>query len=84
LKTLDASTHPQLEPWLLELVMANVRSWRTTPRLYPTDPALLQHGAITLELIEESLRVGIRELVVPGFKELGLPTQAITDWLEAQ
>ncbi len=74
LSSLHATERAQLSSWLPGLVRANLRMWRDASRLDPSDTALLQHGALSFELVERGLRAALRDLVLPGFEQLGMAT----------
>jgi len=82
LATLDAPGRAEFQPWLIPLVRDNLQMWRSTPRDYPTNPALVSQGALTTELLEGALQAATRELVVPGLQHLGISTDALARWLE--
>jgi hypothetical protein len=82
---LDAETRAALAPWLYNLTRSNVRTWRTTPRDYPPaaiTPLLVAHGALSAELLEGAILTALRELVIPGFAQVGLSTDRIARWVE--
>lgn len=81
LATLAPEARQALVPFLPELLDANLRSWRTSDRAYPSDRALVAHGALTAELIEEALATALRTLVFPGFAHLGMPTDQFAGWM---
>ena len=68
---------------LLSLVRANRKVWRETPRSEPTADALLGHGALSAELIDQAVLVAIRDLVIPGFDQAGFEVAPIARWLRA-
>jgi len=74
LSSLHARERAQLASWLPGLVRANLRMWRDASRLEPSDATLVQHGALSRELVERALRSGLRDLVLPGFEQLGVAT----------
>jgi len=74
LGTLTQAERAELSPWLPRLVRANLRMWRDASRLDPGDRALYAHGALSRELVERGLRAALRDLIVPGFEQLGLVT----------
>jgi hypothetical protein len=69
-----------LGPWVLSLVQANLRTWRTTPREYPSDEALVSQGALSRKLLETALRNALETLVIPGLQHVGLPTAEVVEW----
>lgn len=83
LAELDAGVRDSLGPWLLPLTRANVRMWRTTPRDYPSRPELVEHGALTRELLEGAIQAALRDLVIPGFTRLELQTEPLRRWADA-
>lgn len=66
----------------LGLTRANLKMWRETPRSYPSRPELVEQGALSLDLIEHALLGAIRELVIPGFEQLGVETARLGQWLD--
>jgi hypothetical protein len=79
--TLDTQQRKVLSHWLIPLAQANVRMWRETPRDYPTSEHLVEHGALSREMIDRALSTALRELVAPGFRELGVDTSVLEDYL---
>lgn len=82
LSSVDASTRAAVAPWLPEMAVANLRMWRTAPRGYTEAPALLAHGAADRHEVDRALRVGLRDLVLPGFAHLGFDVAPLARWLD--
>lgn len=76
----SAARRKSLAPWLFSLAHANLKMWRDTPRAYPADAALHRHGAPPAEAVERALVGAVRDLVIPGFASLGLPTGPLATW----
>jgi hypothetical protein len=83
LTSLDAKARTELGPWLLPLARANIRLWRETPRPYDESPVYTAHGAPTAGAAEGSLVTALRDLMIPGFARLGLPTARLEAWVAA-
>ena len=83
LASLAPSARASMGPWVLALVQANLYTWRTTSRQYPTDDALLAHGALGLALLEGALRTALETLILPGLAHVGLPTDDVHRWVAA-
>lgn len=65
------------------MAIANLRMWRDAPRQYPDDARLAAHGAPSASVVEEALLMAFRDLIVPGFDELGVSTTETRAWLES-
>jgi hypothetical protein len=78
---LDEAARRAVEPWLLPMVRANLKMWRSAPRPYSTDSAVHRHGAPPLDAVEASLRGAVAELLIPGFGQFGLATEPLRAWL---
>lgn len=83
LATVDRGAKDAVARRALGLTRANVKMWRETPRSYPSRPELVVQGALTRDLIEGALRLAVRDLVIPGFQQLGLDTAAVSAWVDA-
>ncbi len=83
LGTLSAEERAAVQPWLFALVHGNMRTWRDTERAYPSDDSLVAHGAISRSLLERALQLALRDLIIPGFKQLGFDTAEIERWAQA-
>lgn len=79
----SAEERAQVAARMVSLTRANVAMWRDTPRAYPSDGELLAQGALSRELIESAVLAAVRDLVIPGFSQLGMPTRALERWLAA-
>lgn len=69
-----------LAPWLLEVLRANVRSWRETDRAAPEDASLAAHGAVLSGSVDVALEAALRDLVAPGMSALGLWSAELEAW----
>jgi hypothetical protein len=81
LARLDPAQRAVIGPWLLPMVRANLRMWRTTPRPYPVDGALHRHGAPSALVVEAALIGAITDVIAPGLEHFQLPTEPIHAWL---
>jgi hypothetical protein len=82
LASVDRETRRAVGRWLPAMAIANLRMWREAPRTYPDDPRLAEHGAPPLHVVEQALLVAFRDLVIPGFEEMGIATTDLRAWLE--
>ena len=73
----------KVERWIPALARGNLKMWRQTPRRYATSLALMEQGALSAETTEETLLSAIRDLVIPGFDQLGCSTLEVRRWLES-
>jgi hypothetical protein len=84
LGSLDARTRAEIGKWLLPMAYLNLRIWKQES---PYDPmhsdALTAHGAPPASVLHAALVDALRSLIVPGLKELRMPTDAIEKWLDA-
>jgi hypothetical protein len=76
----SSSEKAQLTPWLVPMVQANVNMWRAADRATPSDESMVRHGAISPKLVDDALVVAIRDLVIPGFKHVGVDTRTLEKW----
>lgn len=81
LATLSGAERAELQPWLLQLVRANLKMWRDADRPYPTGASLEAQGAMSRALLEGAVLDGIEHVVIPGLEHVGLQTSEIAGWL---
>ncbi len=74
----------QIVAWLPSLANANLRMWRESPRKYPSRELFAGHGAPSEPVIAGALATAFRELIIPGFEHLGMPTGALHTWMDAE
>jgi hypothetical protein len=82
LASVDDAMRNEVGKWLPKMAIANLRMWRDAPRRYPDDPRLAAHGAPSSTVVEEALQMALRDLIVPGFEEVGISTTETRAWLE--
>jgi hypothetical protein len=80
--SLDRDTREQVQTWLPEVAVANLRMWRQAPRRYADDDTLAAHGAPSASVVEEALRMAFRDLILPGFEQLGIDVERLQKWLD--
>ena len=84
LASVDDRTRAEVGRWLLPMAYLNLRVWKKES---PYDPrhsdALARHGAPPASVLHEALVDALRSLILPGLKELRMPTDAIEKWLDA-
>jgi hypothetical protein len=84
LATLDAATRREVAGWLLPMAYLNLRTWRYET---PPDPThteqLTAHGAPAPEVIHEALVNALRQIILPGLKQVGVPTELLERWLDS-
>ncbi len=82
LASASAETRDQVGRWLLPMAYLNLRIWKEES---PTDPEhlpeLSAHGAPPGEVIHEALVDALTTLIVPGLRELGVPTAPVERWI---
>jgi hypothetical protein len=81
LATVSPEIRAAAAPWMLPMVKGNIRMWLETLEPEGQSVALAHHGAPPPDALEASLLAATRQLVVPGLRALGMPTQAIDTWL---
>jgi hypothetical protein len=80
---LDEATRAEVGRWLLPMAFLNLRIWRYETPLDPTHTeALTDHGAPAPEVIHEALADALRELILPGLRQLGIATDGLAKWLD--
>jgi hypothetical protein len=82
LASVDERTRADVIPWLPSMAIANLRMWREAPRKYPDNPELAAHGAPPLDAVERALLTAFRELIIPGFEQLGMAVPELRAWLD--
>lgn len=70
----------EVAPWLLSMAKANLRMWRESPRPYPASDLLNAHGAPSEGVVKDALDTAFRQLIIPGFEHMGMPTQELHAW----
>lgn len=84
LASTSAETRRQVGAWMLPMAYLNLRLWKEESPIDPEQPAeLAAHGAPPGELIHEALVDALKTLIVPGLRELEVPTAALERWIEA-
>lgn len=81
LAALEPRLRAAVGPWLPALGRSNLRMWRESPRDYPATADFVTQGAPSGELIESALLRALRDLILPGFEALALPTAPLAAWL---
>jgi hypothetical protein len=83
LASLPEATRTEVARWLLPMAFLNLRTWREHS---PDDPrhhdAWTLHGAPRADVTHAALVDALRTLIVPGLKELRMPTDALERWLD--
>lgn len=82
LAAMNLRTRQAVAAWLPEMAIANLRMWRSTPRLYASDDVLARHGAPREAVVADALVAAFRDLILPGFDRLGIDTLAMQQWLD--
>lgn len=84
LASVSDQTRREVNRWLLPMAFLNLRTWRGET---PDDPshadALAGHGAPSAAILHPALVDALRTLIVPGFRELRMNTDALERWLDA-
>lgn len=76
-----AEVRRQVAPWLPSLAKANLRMWRESPRTYPSRDLFADHGAPSEAIIANALTTAFRDLIIPGFEHLDMPTASLHTWM---
>lgn len=79
LHTLDEQLRRELSEWLVPLTVCNLREWRRID--LPEDDVLAAHGVPPREVALRALEEAVHELLVPGFRHVGLDTRALERWV---
>ena len=66
--------------WLPELLHTMFEYWKSLGSA-PTPPAVLAHGCLPLERLEELIFVAFEDIALPGFQHVGIDTRAAADYL---
>lgn len=82
LASTSADTRRRVGPWLLPMAYLNLRVWREESPIEPEHPRELgAHGAPPGEVIHDALLDALTTLIVPGLRELDVPTAALERWI---
>jgi hypothetical protein len=82
LASIPAETRRQVGPWILPMAYLNLRLWKEESPIDPEHlPELGAHGAPPGEVIHEALVDALTTLIVPGLRELDVPTAAVERWI---
>lgn len=79
LMTAPPALRAELSEWLVPLTVCNLREWRRLE--LPDDDALSAHGVPPMEVARAALDDAVEELLVPGFRHVGLDTRALERWI---
>ena len=84
LATTDEATRREVGRWILPMAFLNLRLWKSES---PHDPGhrdvYTAHGAPPARVLHAALKDALATLIVPGLKELRVPTAALERWLDA-
>lgn len=84
LASVDPGTRKEVARWLLPMAFLNLRVWRQyTPLDAPESDALSAHGSPPGRVIDAALVGALTDLIVPGLRELGMPTAPLDAWIES-
>jgi hypothetical protein len=83
LASLPQALQGEIEPWLPQMLRANLKMWRDSPRDYPSNAELAAQGAPTETIVEQAIKGAVRDLIVPGFESVGFSMNEVHAWLEA-
>jgi hypothetical protein len=82
LASVSAATRREVGRWLLPMAYLNLRLWKEESPLEESPaPELAAHGAPPGEVIHAALVGALETLIVPGLRELGVPTEPVERWL---
>jgi hypothetical protein len=71
----------QVDPWLFDMLSANLKMWRDAERRYAVDAALFGHGSPPRVVVERALLGALRKLIIPGLSRFGMQTEGLHEWL---
>ncbi len=71
-----------IEPFLVPMVRAHVRTWRKPSPPRPS-ARLSEHGALDPKAIDEAVVESVRALIVPGLDAVGIESAGLRGWLDA-
>ncbi|MBS2020604.1 MAG: hypothetical protein JST00_47560 [Deltaproteobacteria bacterium] len=84
LASVNDQTRADVGRWILPMAYLNLRQWKQES---PEDPSyrdiLAAHGAPPPSMLHDALVDALRSLIVPGLRELRIPTDAVERWLDA-
>jgi hypothetical protein len=76
-------TRRRVGPWLLPMAYLNLRLWKAESPIDPDHgPELADHGAPPGEVIHDALVDALKTLIVPGLRQLEVPTANVERWIE--
>ncbi len=83
LASVDDRTRNEVSRWILPMAYLNLRTWRgETPDDSAHADTLAAHGAPSASVLHPALVDALRTVIVPGFKELRMATDALEKWLD--
>ena len=84
LASMDDRTRAEIARWLLPMAYLNLQIWkRESPYDPKHDAVFAAHGAPPAATLHEALVDALRSLIVPGLRQLRMPTDALERWLDA-
>lgn len=81
LSTLPASRRARISDWLVPLTLTNLREWQQSATTHTR--AFAPHGVPRAEDVREALAEVVRDVMLPGFENVGLDTRALARWVRA-
>jgi hypothetical protein len=81
LARLSEGERARVQPFLAQLLRANLRMWREAERPYGEQPAIAEHGGMNRALLEPALMQALSTLIVPGLQHVGFVTTDLERWL---
>lgn len=83
LASTSLQTRRQVGDWLLPMAFLNLRLWKEESPVDPDYvPELGAHGSPPGEVVHGALVDALRSLIIPGLRELQVPTAALERWLD--
>lgn len=83
LAALSEVRREEISPWLLGMLRKNLELWRDAPRDYSMTETTEAQGAPTAATVQTALDIAIRDLIIPGFRQLAMPTERLERWADA-
>lgn len=78
--TLPASERAEVQSWLIDLAICNLREWRAIALPDAAKGAVVRHGVPERAKVEAALVSVVSDVMIPGFERFGFDVRELRDW----
>ncbi|MFO0561766.1 MAG: hypothetical protein U0269_27385 [Polyangiales bacterium] len=78
--TLPASERGEVQSWLVDLALCNLREWRKIALPSVAKGEVVRHGVPPRDRVEEALLAVIEGVMIPGFERFGFDARELRAW----